>query len=607
MCGILGAVNRDIEQRILDLIRHRGPDFAQITRYQTDAADVLLAHSRLAIVDLSETGHQPMHTEDRDFSIIFNGEVFNHMELRKTMPDIIFKGHSDTETILHYLVKNGVESIRDFNGNFAFGFLDKRAQKLFLARDPFGVKPLYYHQNGQTLIFSSEMRPIHALVDITINKAALAGVLKLRYNPAEDTLCNEVKKVKPGHYLTYDLVSNTLEMSPYIKPPSQKRSITFQQAVQQYGDLFEQAIQRQLMGDVEIGTLLSGGVDSALVTYFAAKNSKNKIKTFTVGFEDEDEANELADARLSASIMGTVHHEIVINQTDFKSVLEDVVGIIEEPLGTTSSIPMFFLNREVCKHVKVVLTGQGADEPLGGYVRYKGEIYRKYFPLVISRMLAPIASVIKNEKIRRFLYSSGSIDTVRRFEKAYTLFDDRTIFRLTGLKDTLSYGKIDYFYKLVRGENMEPVEAMMAIDKHMNLADDLMIYTDKVSMHFGVETRVPILDFELVDFIESLPLKFKIHNGNGKHIHKEFARQVLPDTIVKRPKKGFRSPTGKWFEQEMGSLIDEMTQDPTNNFNQLFDTNEVKKILHLHHIGFNQEKQLFLLISLYFWFKNTTL
>jgi asparagine synthase (glutamine-hydrolysing) len=607
MCGILGAVNQDIDHSILDLIRHRGPDFAQICRYNTQFAEVTLAHSRLAILDLAETGNQPMTTRDNNYSIIFNGEIFNHLDLRASMSDVMFKGHSDTETILHYLAKNGIDGLKDFNGNFAFGFLDVKAQKLYLARDPFGVKPLYYHHDGHRLIFSSEIRPILAMVKATLNKAALGEVLKLRYNPAEDTLYNEIKKVKPGHYIVYDLVNESLELNSFLKPLGPKRTINFQQAVHQYGDLFEQAVRRQLMGDVEIGTLLSGGVDSALVTYFAAKNCKSKIKTFTVGFEDNDDANELNEARLSASILGTEHHEVVINQQDFGAVLEDVVRIVEEPLGTTSSIPMYFLNREVSNHVKVVLTGQGADEPLGGYTRYKGEIYRKYFPPVLSRMLSPMASHIKNEKIRRFLQSSGTSDIVSRFEKTYALFDDASIFRLTGLKDNLSITKIDYFYQLIQANHRSPVEAMMAIDKHLNLADDLMIYTDKVSMHFGVETRVPILDFDLVTFIESLPFKYKIHNSSGKHIHKEFARQVLPDTIVNRPKKGFKSPTDKWFEQDLGSLLEAMTKDSTNSFNLWFDTNEVKKILHLHQKGFNQEKQLFLLISLYFWFKNATL
>lgn len=607
MCGILGAVNQDIDVSMLDLIRHRGPDFAQINQYKTPSADVTLAHSRLAIMDLAETGNQPMNTEDDKYAIVFNGEIFNHLDLRALIPGVMFKGHSDTETILHYLSKNGIDGLKDFNGNFAFSFLDIKAQKLYLARDPFGVKPLYYHHDGQRLIFSSEMRPILTMVKSTLNKAALGEVLKLRYNPAEDTLYNEIKKVKPGHYIVYDLVNESLELNSFLKPICPKRTLSFQQAVHEYGDLFEQAVRSQLMGDVEIGTLLSGGVDSALVTYFAAKNSNSKIKTFTVGFEDTDDANELDEARMSASILGTEHHEVVINQQDFGAVLEEVVQIIEEPLGTTSSIPMYFLNKEVSKHVKVVLTGQGADEPLGGYTRYKGEIYRRFFPSILSKMLSPMASGIKNEKIRRFLQSSGTSDIVSRFERAYALFGDAAIFRLTGMRDQLSYAKIDYFYQLLQANKRSPVEAMMTIDKHLNLADDLMIYTDKVSMHFGVETRVPILDFELVAFIESLPLKYKIYQGSGKHIHKEFARQVLPDLIVNRPKKGFKSPTGMWFEHELGALIELIAQDTSNGFNQVFDTNEVKKILHLHQKGFNQEKQLFLLISLYFWFKNATL
>lgn len=607
MCGILGSVNLTFDHTILDLISHRGPDFAHIEQYGVADTTIHFGHRRLAILDLTETGNQPMTTEEGRFSIIFNGEIFNHQELRATLPEIEFRGHSDTETILYYLAKKGIEGIRDFNGNFAFAFLDKEAGKLYLARDPFGVKPLYYYQADGQMVFSSEIRPINALIPVTLNKSALAQSLKLRYNPAENTLYNEIRKFLPGHYMECNLSDFEIHLKPFIKPRLIKKELNLQQAVNQYGDLFEKAVQRQLMADVDIGVLLSGGIDSALVTYFAVKNSEDKIKSFTIGFEDDDDANELVEARISSDILGTDHHEVVISQKDFGAMLEEVVRIVEEPLGTTSSIPMYFLNQEVAKHVKVVLTGQGADEPLGGYARYKGELYRNIFPPFLSRLLKPIAPLVKIEKIRRFLLSSGERDIVRRFEKTYMLFDDDSIRRLTGLEDKDSYNSIDYFYHLVKGGSMSPLEAMMSIDKHMNLADDLLLYTDKVSMHFGVETRVPILDFELIEYIESLPMRFRIHQGEGKYIHKEFAKLVLPEKIVNRKKKGFKSPTGKWFEQDLGRMIQNMLKDNSNMFNQFFDSNEVNKILHLHKRGYNQEKQLFLILSLYFWFKNATL
>ncbi len=607
MCGILGTVNLAFDSTVLDSISHRGPDYGHIEQYDLQYSKVVFGHRRLSILDLSETGHQPMQTDDGRYVIIFNGEIFNHLDLRKELPLVRFKGHSDTETILHYLATYGIESVVHLNGNFAFGLLDKQLQKLYLARDPYGVKPLYYRHDHQKFIFSSEIRPINALANSTLNTEALSELLKLRYNPAGDTLYNEVKKVLPGHFLEVDLKNHTIENGKFIRSKSKIRDISFQQAVHQYGDVFEKAVQRQLMADVELGTLLSGGIDSALVTYFAAKNSPEKIKTFTVGFMDADEANELADARISAAILGTTHHEVVIDQQDFAAIFEKVVTIIEEPLGTTSAIPMYFLNQEVAQHVKVVLTGQGADEPLGGYARYQGEMYRKWMPVPALRLLKPWAHLFKNEKIRRFLYAAAEKDVIRRFERSYALFDDEAIKRLTGLQDHTSYQKINYFYKLVDGSKMSPAEAMMTIDTHMNLADDLLLYTDKVSMHFGVETRVPILDFELMDFINSLPLKYRVQPGKGKLIHKEFAKQVLPESIVNRPKKGFKSPTGQWFEQESGAFITQMTLDDNCLFNQLFDKREVIKILDLHKKGFNQEKQLFLLISLYFWFKNTTL
>lgn len=607
MCGILGSVNVPVEEQVLDLISHRGPDAAHIRSYSLTSCDVTFAHRRLSILELSEAGNQPMQTSDGQYNIIFNGEIFNHKDLRERLPEVHFRGNSDTESILCYLAKKGIEGLQDFNGNFAFAFLDITHQKLYLARDKFGVKPLYYYHNGNRFVFSSEIRPVLSLITTTLDNTSLAELLKLRYNPADSTLYKEIRKLLPGHYMTLDLKTMEMHIQPIIKPRPIQNLLSLQQAVNRYGDLFERAVERQLMSDVQIGSLLSGGVDSALVTYFAAKNSKDKLKTFTVGFDEVNEVNELNDARISAGILGTEHHEVVMDMKTFWSVFEEVVRIVEEPLGTTSSIPMYFLNKEVAKHVKVVLTGQGADEPLGGYARYQGEIYRRYIPAFLFQLISNLGLNFKNEKVRRFIHSAGEQDIVSRLEKTYALFDDAQIQKMTGLKDQSSYKKIDYFYKLASQPSRSPVEAMMSVDLHMNLADDLLLYTDKVSMHFGVETRVPILDFELIEYIESLPLKYKIRNGTGKFIHKEFARNVLPETIVNRPKKGFKSPTSLWFEQDSEYIMELLTADTSNPFYQIIDSNEIYKIVQLHKRGYNQEKQLFLLLSLFFWFKNATL
>lgn len=607
MCGILGSINVSFEKSTLDLIRHRGPDFGLIEHYLIKDNHIFFGHRRLSIVDLSSTANQPMSTIDDNYSIVFNGEIYNHLELREKLPEIQFQGFSDTETILHYIVKYGIDSIKDFNGIFALAFLYKREKKLFLARDPFGVKPLYFYISDKKMLFSSEIRPIKSLISTTLDKLSLAQLLKLRYSPSEDTLNNEIKKLHPGHYMVYDLENHEYNIKTYLKPIPQKKELSLNQALHQYGDLFEKAVKRQLMSDVEVGILLSGGVDSALISHFVVNNLPYPVKSFTVGFKDNDEANELNDAKRSAEIIGTNHHEVILNQTDFQQVLEKVIDIVEEPLGTTSSIPMYFLNEEVSKHVKVTLTGQGADEPLGGYSRYKAEIYRKHIPGFMLHLLQPFSSFIKNESLRRFIYAASEKDIIKRFEKTYTLFNDEDITLLINQKENKSYRKIQYFYDLLGAKNLTSIEAMMAVDMRMNLADDLLLYTDKVSMNFGIETRVPILDIELVEFIESLPLKYKIKNNQGKFIHKEFAKLVLPKEIVERKKKGFQSPTNKWFNQELGDYIINIMDDNNSGFHQIFDKQQVLRILTRHKSGVNQEKQLFLILSLYFWFKNANL
>lgn len=604
MCGILGSINFDFDELVLDTIKHRGPDYGEIQRYEFNDNTICFGHRRLSILDLSPSGNQPMTTSDNQLSIIFNGEIYNHLDLKKHIKNVDFIGHSDTETIINYIAQNGIDSVSDFNGIFALGLFDRSKGKIYLVRDPFGVKPLYYYSSGKQLLFSSEIRPIKKMIETNLEEANLAELLKLRYNPAPDTLYSNIFKLKPGHILEFDLKSYTVSISSYVKTVSINTNTSFNRALDQYGALFEKAIQRQLMADVEIGTLLSGGVDSALVTYFAQKNSNYVVKTYTVGFEGDNAVNELEYARETASILGTNHHQITITEEDFRNGLEKISQIVEEPLGTTSIIPMYYLNQEVAKKLKVVLTGQGADEPLGGYDRYKGEIYRNYVPNFLFDLAKPFSNSLKNEQLSRSLNSLGETDIIKRFEKVYALFSDAEIQRLLHYPDTKSYQRIGYFYDLLDCKSKKSVEAMMSLDMRMNLADDLLIYTDKVSMNFGLETRVPLLDTELVAFIESLPYSFKIKNGVGKYIHKEFAKTVLPDRIVNRKKLGFQSPTNRWFQETMGANYYAELKNSDSIFFDFFDKQEVLRTFKIHQSGINKEKQIFLLISLFYWFKN---
>jgi asparagine synthase (glutamine-hydrolysing) len=284
-------------------------------------------------------------------------------------------------------------------------------------------------------------------------------------------------------------------------------------------------------------------------------------------------------------------------------MLKEISQVVEEPLATTSIVPMYFLSELASKHVKVVLSGQGADESLGGYPRYQGEIISQKIPrrLIYYANKLVNALGIKNE---RFLRAAGSLcetDDVKRFLKIYTVFSDEEILKLIGIVETKSYQNIKYYYDLLNcRKKRESVDRMMAVDVRLNLADDLLLYTDKVTMKFSLECRVPLLDLELMNFIESLPSDYKLKVGKTKIIHKAFALRTLPGEIVKRKKKGFKSPTQIWFKENMDE-IEKLLLDKNHKFAQIFDLSEVEKILNQHEHGYNKEKQIFLLLSIYFW------
>ena len=607
MCGILGSVNVNFDKSTLDLISHRGPDSSGIQSYQINNNKIIFGHRRLSIIDLSETGYQPMVSNCSKYSIIFNGEIYNHKELREKLPnEIIFRGSSDTETILNYVGHFGIKSIVDLNGIFSFALLDKEKNKLFFARDPFGVKPLYYFNDNGKIIFSSEIRPIKRILKKTsTNERALASLLRLRYNPSPHTLHKEIKKVIPGHYHVIDLNKETLKLESRFFSNKYPKKFNYKNTnlIKRYGHEFENAVKRQLLSDVEVGVLLSGGIDSAMVAEIAQRNTKYKLKAFTVGFEGQNNEDEIEDAKETAKILGLDHYIKRIDFNDFLKLLKECSKIVEEPLATTSMVPMYFLSNHASNYVKVVLTGQGADEPLGGYNKYKLEILRKVLPQKVTKTLNSMSKYIniKNETISRGLKCISIKDEIDRFISNYEIFTEDEIKSLVSDKDSLSKKTIsDMYFNLGLKKINEPVEKMMALDTRMNLSDDLLNYTDKITMNFSLECRVPFLDIRLIEFIESLNYKSKLNIKESKIIHKKFAKNILPLEIIKRKKKGFQSPTRKWFFDEIETIKDILLQKQSK-FSKKFNLNFVEEILLLHTRGFNKEKQIFLLLSIFFW------
>ena len=610
MCGILGSINLPFERCHLDAMQHRGPDDFGIQRFEVDDHQILLAHRRLSIIDLSQAGHQPMVTHCGQYALVFNGEIYNHLQLRAKLPeDIPFRGHSDTETILYYLKEFGIDKVSDFNGIFAFAFLDLEQGRLFLARDPFGVKPLYlFSKSPGQLIFSSEIRPIQKIAErSTLNLDALGILLRLRYNPAPDTLHQDIEKVRPGHYLSIGLKNGMISFDKHFYAryvPEVKLSETNDGSLSiRYGKTLEAAVERQLLADVEIGILLSGGIDSALVASIAQKHSKTQLKAFTIGFEGAHIEDEIEDAQKTAEFIGLEHHYKKISFTDFLATIKQCTKIVEEPLATTSMIPMFYLAQLASQHVKVVLTGQGADEPLGGYMRYKAELIGNRIPRIFGSFAPGFSRLAGgfSANLKRALKGVNIKDDVERFLSIYEVFTRHEIFRMIGHKEDDSIERIKYAYNtLLCHRQKEPVERMMSLDSRLNLADDLLTYTDKITMHFSMECRVPFLDLELVQFVESLPRNKKLNMRSGKLIHKHFARQLLPDHIINRKKKAFQSPTNKWFREQSDGL-EEILLARNSFFAEIFNKDEVWKIILEHKRGNNREKEIFLLLSIYFW------
>ena len=603
MCGILGTINISEHHGVLDLIKHRGPDAYGEAHYQVGNHAVYLGHRRLSIVDLSSAGNQPMRSPDGLKALVYNGEVYNHLGLRSQLHDVHFIGHSDTETILHLLDGQGVAAIPNLNGIFAFAYLDMATSRLHLVRDPFGVKPLYYCQVGNTFAFCSEVRPLARMMRQEVSVKNLAELLRLRYSPSPDTLFNGIRKVRPGHFIEIDLAREKIQVTErsYLTPLPSVRQ-TPGGGVGAYASLLRQAVERQLMSDVEVGVFLSGGVDSAVIAKLAQSCLPRKMKAFTVGFSEADDSDEIKEAQETADSIGLDHHLVTIGFDDFLSKLKECVVTVEEPLATTSMIPMYYLAELASQHVKVVLSGQGADESLGGYRRYQSEVMRRFVPSSAAQVMTRLVAHLGPQAgaLARALPALAERQDIRRFSLAYEVFSSMQIEELIGVRDEHTEERIAYFYDLLACSSIADSAArMMAVDLRMNLADDLLLYTDKITMKHSLECRVPMLDIELVRFIEALPVGDRVRLGEGKVLHKRFAETVLPISIIRRKKKGFASPTRKWFREK--TAIHDMLLSRGSKFAEYFNRQAIESVLNQHGEGYDRERHIFLLLGIYYW------
>ncbi|MHA4843655.1 asparagine synthase (glutamine-hydrolyzing) [Flavitalea antarctica] len=611
MCGIVGSINCHMPDEAVQSIRHRGPDEFGAKEVLIDDNIVRFFHHRLSILDLSANGSQPMESFDGKGLIIFNGEIYNHSELREAMPGIHFRGHSDTETLVNLCRLGCTENfLSQLNGIFAFAYLDTQNKSLYLVRDRFGVKPLYYYFHQNQAIFSSEIRPIAETIGATFSVSSITSALELRHVPAPATLFKQIFKVEPGQVIEIKLGDNLIVSKRYfadLVKIQRRGNTTRKQLVTEYGQILERAVERQLLSDVEVGILLSGGVDSSLIAAIAKSKVKN-IKAFTVGFDDK-ELDERENARITAGYLELDHYCAEVKSGNLLKQFAQIVDIVEEPVDSGSLLSMYTLSKLASSKVKVVLSGQGADEPLGGYRKYKALPFidvlssaNKMHPLFrfFSRKTA-------NQDLRRILSASGTRDDLHAYFEFNSLFGNHAITKLLNTEDAHQislkhYDALNRFHDALQARKNLPVrrsDLYTYLDTRTKLAETLLKYTDKITMHFSLECRVPMLDNDLVEFIESLPRVQKFDFRNSKIIHKAFAREYLPAEMISRKKLAFHAPSKAYFQDHVGEVRELFLVNENQLFWKIFNRNKIFELIREHGQYGNREKELILIMSIY--------
>ncbi len=614
MCGISGAFTFGAGSApdparvrcMIDALAHRGPDDEGVYR----DGPVVLGHRRLSIIDVV-TGAQPLTNEDQTTWLIFNGEIYNYRQLRA---ELEARGHSfrttsDTEVIVHLYEDEGDACLERLNGIFAIALWDARRQRLLLARDPIGVKPLYFAHTSTGLTFASELKAL--LCDPNLPRAvdttALDWFLTYRFVPAPRTMLDGISKLRPGHLLVAD--RNGLVVRRYASPPTADLlHVSDDEAVELVRSEFEAAVERQMMSDVPIGAFLSGGVDSGAIVAAMSRHS-GRVRTYSVGFHEGREFNELAEARDTAQLFGTEHHELLVSAQDCADALADVVWHLDEPISTSSAIPLYLLAALAHRDVKVALAGQGADELFAGYTRYLAERYQSAWVAVPAqaRWLVgrAITALPRAEALKRGVQALATREPAERFRRIYAVFGDDLKAQL--VRSDMHLGEMEsagaplayWLDDLPRGQ---PLAQMQAVDLRMSLADDLLHYGDRMAMAHAIELRVPFLDVEFVRLVERLPTRLKLRGLTGKYVWKHAARRMLPAEVVKRPKRGFATPIDAWFRGPLNTFVREHLLGPRAAQRGYFDLTVVERLIDEHESGRqDRRRQLFSLLAFELW------
>ncbi len=622
MCGIAGVYDRSglfvdqaLVERMTSALAHRGPDGSGFL-FRRHAG---LGHRRLSIIDV-DGGAQPMANEDDCVHVVFNGEIYNFVELRNELRAAghHFKTASDTEVLVHAYEQWGEYFMRRLNGIFAFALFDERKDLVLVARDHLGVKPLYYAWSGSKLLFASEIKALmtHADLTIDVDPRALANLFTYRYVPSPETLIQGIAKLPPGHFMRVDRSGARVDRY-WSHVPQPRTTLGQEELVEQYQSLVEDAVRLQMRSDVPVGLFLSSGVDSAALLALMAPHAAAPVDAFTIDFDGADNTNEAADAALIAKRYGARHHVLRLTSQDYARYFDRYMNDLEEPVGHEAAPAFHFLAQLASEHVKVALSGQGADEPWAGYGRYVGvklsALYSR-LPVRATRMMAVLARSMPYapERFRRGALSLGERDPLTRFGKIYSFFSDDMKAELyrdwlrQAQADPSSLMSVEPLRKLHNDvKHLDPLSQILYLDTRTNLPDDLLMVGDKTSMANSLELRVPYLDHRIVEFVENLPPQLKLSGFTGKYLHKVALSKWLPRNEVYRRKKGFANPLGQWLRTSLAPWVDDLLLAPDTCIAAYFNQDFMRKIVMLDRTGSaNYTRHVYLLLSLEMWHRN---
>lgn len=592
MCSILGYFNTKLsfpEVFKLNLsMKHRGINDSTVKEYIFKDKKLYFGHNRLSIQDLATHANQPM--ENEKFAIVFNGEIYNHFEIRKDLKYQNFKTSSDTETILYAFTESGIqETISKFIGMFAIALFDKIENKLYLIRDRVGIKPLYYTFENGEFSFASELKGFSEHLKSEVSNKSLIQFMTLGYIPKNNSYYKNIFKLEAGHYLTFD--GQNIDIKKYWDLPTQKIDISYQDAVVEAERLIRSSIKYRLLADVEVGSFLSGGVDSSLVSAIMQEETTKKIKTFSIGFEDRA-YDESIYAKEVAKYINSEHYEYKFGINDVFNILDNFDNYYDEPFGDASSLPMMLLSQKTKEQVSVALSGDGGDEIFLGYDRYF--LTKKYFNILeqIPKFLRDIISYVcknsNNDKLQKLSYPIKKLTQENLYSLLYTsikpwelqnLFDKEFIRDSFGKMDLNLFDILEYSF-----DGNDLIDSLSRLDFKKYLVDDILTKVDRATMAYTLEARVPILDHRVVEFAYSLPTNLKLQNG-AKSILKDILYTKVPKELIDRPKKGFSVPLKYWFRKELKDIAYEKIQSLDDRFNKQY----LNKIFEEHQKGKNFE------------------